>query len=64
MGFSPLAMHIENTLFLKTIPEVQISFQVNWVFTPLDFYQLFFFPKNNCLKIVFYPTYIFEIAYL
>ena len=29
---------------LKT--EVQISFQFNWVFTPLDFYQLLFFLKT------------------
>ena len=34
--------------------EVQISFQFNWVFTPLDFYELLF-SKNNCLKIFFLP---------
>ena len=48
---------------LKLVTEVQISFQFNWLFTPLAFYIIFFF-KTNCLKIFFYPTYIFEIAYL
>ena len=47
----------------KHFPEVQISFQFNWIFTPLDFYQLLFF-KDNLLRNIFYPTYIFKIAYL
>ena len=40
--------------YLDMDAEVQISFQFNWVFTPLDFYKLLF-SKNNCLKIFFYP---------
>ena len=37
-----------------TVTEVQISFQFNWVFTPLDFCELLF-SKNNCLNIFFLP---------
>ena len=39
---------------VKQFAEVQISFQFNWVFTPLDFYELLF-SKINCLKIFFNP---------
>ena len=44
---------IQKLPYLK--PEVQLSIQFNWVFTPLEFYELLF-SKNNCLKIFFHST--------
>ena len=69
MGYGPLAQFKGPSLFWarinpgqilvqvddeSTCTEVQISFQFNWVFTPLDFHELLFFQKQ-LLKNIIYP---------